>query len=582
MVVQHNVSAMNANRQLNITTGVQAKSSEKLSSGYKINRAADDAAGLSISEKMRRQVRGLDQGIENVQDGVSMCQIGDGALDEVMVMAHRMSELSIQAANDTLTTQDRQYIQSEINAILKEVERIDEVTEFNNIKLFGQGEEVIYNPDGTPLIAGSIPYSSFSFADVNISSNPVFTSGTNGDRLSLTASVNDANSAANGNTYNLIYGSGSTSYSSVRFSYVKDGQTVTKEAKLRSDFAISDYQNNSGTVSRKFTYNNDGISFEILETATPNSTDKCYEMQYTLTNTGSTNLDMEFMFHADTAYNNNDACESYYTNQSRIDTTRVYKSSGYTGITGSGSNVITGVPSSISIVNKDEALAFSEKIEFDSNLSMLSIGPYSSINEWNYYSSTSSLGQNTSGMDLGFSAVWQKNGMATGNTLTTSFKYGISETKTDNNIKQSDITMSNKPAVIITEAKQFWIHASSTVTDGMYISFGRIDLDTLNLRDLDVTTAERAVQSIQRVKEAQASVAELRSHIGAQTNRLEHTAKNQANVMENSQSAESRIRDTDMADEMVRYSNNNILAQAGQSMLAQANQTNQGVLALLQ
>ena len=107
MVVQHNINAMNANRQLGITTGIQAKSSEKLSSGYKINRAADDAAGLAISEKMRRQVRGLTQASANAQDGISAVQTAEGALNEVHDMLQRMNELATKAANDTLTTKDR-------------------------------------------------------------------------------------------------------------------------------------------------------------------------------------------------------------------------------------------------------------------------------------------------------------------------------------------------------------------------------------------------------------------------------------------------------------------------------------------
>ena len=114
MIVQHNISGMNANRQLNMVTGTQAKSSEKLSSGYRINRAADDAAGLAISEKMRRQIRGLDQGSNNAQDGVSWCQIADGALDEVDNMLSRAKELAVKAANDTLTNADRAYINEEI------------------------------------------------------------------------------------------------------------------------------------------------------------------------------------------------------------------------------------------------------------------------------------------------------------------------------------------------------------------------------------------------------------------------------------------------------------------------------------
>jgi flagellin len=135
MVVQHNVTAMNANRQLGITTGVQAKSSEKLSSGYKINRAADDAAGLAISEKMRRQVRGLTQASANAQDGISAVQTAEGALNEVHDMLQRMNELATKAANDTLTSDDRTYIQSEMDALSSEIDRTAEATEFNNQKL---------------------------------------------------------------------------------------------------------------------------------------------------------------------------------------------------------------------------------------------------------------------------------------------------------------------------------------------------------------------------------------------------------------------------------------------------------------
>ena len=139
MVVQHNLAGMNANRQLNITTGFQAKSSEKLSSGYKINRAADDAAGLSISEKMRRQIRGLTQGGANAQDGVSWCQIADGALDEVDNMLERVKELAIQAANETLTDTDRSYIDQEVQKISTEIDRIHASTKFNDIPIFDGG-----------------------------------------------------------------------------------------------------------------------------------------------------------------------------------------------------------------------------------------------------------------------------------------------------------------------------------------------------------------------------------------------------------------------------------------------------------
>lgn len=135
MVVQHNMTSMNANRQLAITTNNQAKSSEKLSSGYKINRAGDDAAGLTISEKMRSQVRGLNKASDNAQDGVSLIQVAEGALSETHSILQRMNELATQAANDTNTTADRSAIQSEINQLTSEINRISSTTQFNTQNL---------------------------------------------------------------------------------------------------------------------------------------------------------------------------------------------------------------------------------------------------------------------------------------------------------------------------------------------------------------------------------------------------------------------------------------------------------------
>ena len=135
MVVQHNMSAMNANRNLGVTTGMQAKSSEKLSSGYKINRAADDAAGLSISEKMRSQIRGLNKASDNAQDGISLIQTAEGALNESHSILQRMRELSVQAANGTETDDDREAVQNEVSQLQEELTRISETTEFNTMKL---------------------------------------------------------------------------------------------------------------------------------------------------------------------------------------------------------------------------------------------------------------------------------------------------------------------------------------------------------------------------------------------------------------------------------------------------------------
>ncbi len=157
MIIQHNISAMNAHREYGITTGKRAKSSEKLSSGYRINRAADDAAGLAISEKMRRQIRGLTQASDNCMDGISLVQVADGAMAEIHDMLHRGTELGIKAANDTLTAEDRRYIQVEINQILDELDSIKDKTTFNEIKVLcgGEGASANYNMEDGAILTGN-------------------------------------------------------------------------------------------------------------------------------------------------------------------------------------------------------------------------------------------------------------------------------------------------------------------------------------------------------------------------------------------------------------------------------------------
>ena len=164
MVIQHNLTAMNSNRQLGITTGLQAKSSEKLSSGYKINRAADDAAGLAISEKMRRQIRGLDQASNNVQDGISYVQVADAALAEIDEMLARMTELCVQAANDTLTPEDRSYIDSEIQQLKVECNRTFHTTSFNEKLIWDENttDRKVVGTEDRPIYTWSTGNSSYT------------------------------------------------------------------------------------------------------------------------------------------------------------------------------------------------------------------------------------------------------------------------------------------------------------------------------------------------------------------------------------------------------------------------------------
>lgn len=172
MVVQHNLRAMNSNRMLGVTSSTQAKSTEKLSSGYKINRAADDAAGLAISEKMRRQIRGLTQASANAQDGISCVQTAEGALNEVHDMLQRMNELAVKAANGTNQEEDRTYIQSEVDALVDEIDRVSTTTTFNEKMLLnGQFDEKLQvGAEGTPDNQIAIKISAISSAGLQIAS----------------------------------------------------------------------------------------------------------------------------------------------------------------------------------------------------------------------------------------------------------------------------------------------------------------------------------------------------------------------------------------------------------------------------
>ena len=193
MVVQHNMTAMNANRQLGITTSAQAKSSEKLSSGYKINRAGDDAAGLTISEKMRSQIRGLNKASDNAQDGVSLIQVAEGALSETHSILQRMNELATQAANDTNTTADRNAIQSEINQLTSEIDRIQSTTQFNTMNLI-DGSYTAKN-----LQVGSLSGQAILVSIENMNATSLF-GGTN----SAVSSVSDVNTSNLGSYNNKL------------------------------------------------------------------------------------------------------------------------------------------------------------------------------------------------------------------------------------------------------------------------------------------------------------------------------------------------------------------------------------------
>ena len=410
MVVQHNLTAMNSNRMLGLTTASQAKSTEKLSSGYKINRAADDAAGLSISEKMRKQIRGLTQASSNAQDGISAVQTAEGALNEVQDMLQRMNELAVKSANGTNSADDRQYIQDEIDQLTTEIDRVSETTKFN--------EAYLLKGDSTTTDKATFIQSGYAVA------KDLYAEGS--DAALTTAQLKEAlekgqkiytDTAANGQTDDKI-AKANRDYAYVTKLYDKDGKEVSAENVLAG-------KNADGTT----------------------------------------------------------AAQKYYTSDA--------------GETGNTNNANVAI--AVTDAKKTDGTGYLEQFDVNGKLSFnLHVGADSSSN--------------------------------------------------------------NKIGVEI----------SSMSAAG------------IGVKNLKVDTEYDATAAVDRISAAIQKVSTQRSALGAVQNRLEHTINNLDNVVENTTSAESQIRDTDMATEMVKYSNNNILAQAGQAMLAQSNQANQGVLSLLQ
>lgn len=531
MVVAHNLIAMNSQRQFNIVNKKKVQSTEKLSSGYRINRASDDAAGLSISEKMRRQIHGLDKGINNTQDGVSMCQVGDGALAEVSAMLQRVTQLSVQAANGTLEPSERQDIQREISQILNEIDRIGSTTDFNTIKLFDGNDTILTNADGSPFIEGNIPFGDFSLADVSLGVTPFDGNANNTPRLN--AIVDNPNSAAYMKNYNLIFGNGSTSYASIRATN-SQGESVIDLSSFRST-GVNQLSDTSWENTLTYSDAN-GFDIQLIQkisTRDTSATQKDYTIEYEFQNMSSDNVTLDVMFHADTAYNNNDRCEGYFIGQNRIDQTTVYAKNTSTTVptaqNGTNTNVIyNNMPSDFSIVDVDSALPFSEKITLNGaeTPDVLSVGIYSSIYDWNYYTQSelaTNLGQDTHSRDLGFSLIWEDKALAAGGSFKASFDYGIVATNSDTNLPP--VNMSSNPVVTHEEVKQIWIQCSSKTDDGMYLDFGEMNSRALGIDRIDVTTERGAKHSLEMVDAGLQYVSGIRARIGAQQNRLEHTIK---------------------------------------------------------
>ena len=551
MIVQHNLSSMNTNRMLGISTSSLSKSTEKLSSGYRINRAADDAAGLAISEKMRSQIRGLDQASSNAADGISMIQTAEGALNESHSILQRMRELAVQAANGTETDSDRSNLQDEIEQLQEELDRIANDTEFNTM----------------PLLDGSLSAASSSVA----SAGPKFGVYDTGLQAFVTSdvpgtSVNISNTAAQGGESAIWDDSGKV----LTINLVKD-QTYTQQeidslianakqedssaqgtpADVRVNFYFSAVTATTATCSNSGANATPPIKTLAGERAKSNPTgflDGATQLEATHDFVGATAIkltalkygadyDITMMISFDAAVNSEE-CE--LTNAAKYKTDGSLSEAGtYTLHLSSGKEYSEDDIESIfsaAGLNIDVELSGPDPDE-----------PNTLFVTKNTYSATVKLG---GGVGLGDEDAFL--GQA---------KYGG-----------------------VSGGKGITLQVGANEGQTMSFSIGDMSANALgvNPSKVNVKTQKGASDGIKYIDEAIEKVSKQRSLLGAVQNRLEHTIANLDNTAENLQAAESTVRDVDMAAEMVQFSKNNILQQAGQSMLAQANQSTQGVLSLLQ
>ena len=450
MVVQHNMTALNANRNLGVTCGNLAKSTEKLSSGYKINRAGDNAAGLAISEKMRGQIRGLNRASDNAEDGISMIQTAEGALSETHSIIQRMRELAVQSASDTNTEDDRTQIQNEINQLTEEVDRIANTTEFNTKKLInGDRKGAVNQKEGTGKVEGTFAN---SLVSIDLSQEGTATDPITGNTMTVADQLKLAKET-----------------DVIRIEFLTDGGVDTETGK---GYKITSLFNGDITEGDKVTFADNVVTLDAA---------------------------------------------LFYGKEPDDTNTRAI-------LNDSGNEVVMN----INVAEDEDGKPTPSPTESSSGL--IKAGDVITITLGEaVLTEPAATGKDAFRLQVGANASQE-------------IKLGI------NSMRTQDLDIADKKTG---EA-------------------------------LDITTQAGASMAVEAYDMAIQKVSTERAKLGATQNRLEHTIANLDTSSENLQAAESSLRDTNMAEEMTVYSKSNILQQAGQSMLAQANQSTQGVLALLQ
>lgn len=517
MIINHNMNALNAHRNMNVNNTAAGKSMEKLSSGLRINRAGDDAAGLAISEKMRGQIRGLTQASRNASDGISMIQTAEGALNETQNILQRMRELSVQSSNDTNTAADRESIQKEIEQLTEEIDRIGNNTEFNTQSLLkGDGSTKL---EASGLKIGTLEKGKDmetveASATIKVTSTGDFKVSISGQEFTLkTTGGNTAADNAKQVEEQLKEAIDKSDLLRGQFTVTNNGDDVTIAAVKGGSFeggkgSISVNNNNNATIQvNNTTVANGSISSKIGETKEATAS--------------SVTIDFKDM---------KDKIDGLYGTGITIGNTQIEF---YDASEGQYSGDAVGVD--ISSVTTDKQLVSAIIKQAGNKIEGATIAVGGADSDKLVISSTTKGANSTVNVEDG----------AKNEGFEATFQVGANSNQT------------------------------------ISISIGDMRAEALGVKNVDLKTAEGSQEATATIQAAIEKVSTERAGLGAVQNRLEYTISNLDNTTENLTSAESTLRDVDMAKEMMTFSKNNILNQAAQAMLAQANQQPQNVLSLL-
>ncbi len=563
MRIQHNITALSAYRNLTNNNSAVAKNLEKLSSGYRINRAGDDAAGLAISEKMRAQITGLKTAQKNANDGISLVQTAEGALTEVHSMLNRMVELATQAANGTYYDEDRANLQSEIEQLKNEIDRIADGTNFNGINLLdgslsakGSGKVSIngnvssFKSEGAKGVYEAT--AAFTANNVAFEAGETFeytVSLENGESYTakLTAQKDPATGAINrlvgsdGQVYSITTGTGGAAAATTK--EIQDAVI----AELNKTALSKEYNIAQGTALGQ-------LKLTALKEGTDTPAVKAFDAEWVEGGnrsqddmgvdvvTDPRDVGREISADSITLYNGKNYEDAVFTINGHKFVVMTGKDAGTAlGENSENMNATNGLGSDVTILIADDA--------------------------------------NTGGLkstDPNFKQNIAKIEEVTGLKV----EDAVKEATTDNGIdpgKGIRLSAGETSGGLVLQ-----IGDTSDNFNKLRVSVKDMHAKAMGIADIDVSTQTGASSAIDKIKSAITYVSSTRGDLGAIQNRLEHTINNLSVTTENMTAAESRIRDVDMAEEMMAYTKNNILVQASQAMLAQANQIPQGVLQLLQ